>query len=71
MGRILLGAGLVLSAAGLLVLGLERLGLRAGRLPGDLVLRGRGWTVFASLGTSLLLSLLLSLAFYLVAHSRR
>lgn len=71
MGRLLIGAGLVLVVAGLLVLGLERLGLGAGRLPGDFVWRGRSTTVYAPLGTSLLLSILLSLALYAVSKMRR
>jgi hypothetical protein len=71
MGRFLIGAGFVLIAAGLLVVGLERLGLGIGRLPGDFVWRGKHTTVYAPLGTSLLLSVLLSLALYLLSRMRR
>ena len=71
MGRLLIGAGLVLLAAGLLVMGLERLGLGAGRLPGDFVWRGKSTTVYAPLGACLLLSVLLSLALYVVSRIRR
>ena len=71
MGRLLVIAGLVLVAAGLLVMALGRLGLPPGRLPGDLSYRGRHVSVFVPLGTSLLFSVLLTLALYLVARFRR
>ncbi len=71
MGRFLIGAGLVFLLGGLLVLGLERAGLPFGRLPGDLSYRGKNVRIFAPLGTSLLLSVLLSLVLYLLARFRR
>jgi hypothetical protein len=71
MGRVLIGVGLLLVVAGLAVLGLERVGVHPGRLPGDLSYRGRGVTVFAPLGTSLLLSVLLSLVLWIVSHLRK
>lgn len=71
MGRILIGLGLLLVVVGLLFVGLERIGLGAGRMPGDLVFRGRNWTVFAPLGTSIALSILLSLLLYVVSRFRR
>jgi hypothetical protein len=52
-------------------MGLGRLGLPLGRLPGDLSYRGRGFQVFAPLGTSLLLSALLSLLLYGLSRWRR
>lgn len=71
MGRFLISAGLILIAVGLLVIGLQRIGLSVGRLPGDFVWRGKGTTVYAPLGTSLLLSALLSLLLYLLSRMRR
>lgn len=71
MGRLLVILGGVLILAGLMVMGLERLGLGFGRLPGDLVWRGRRSTVYAPLGTSLLLSVLLSLILYALSRFRR
>ncbi len=58
--RILVASGLLLLAAGGLLWLLQR-GLPPGRLPGDLVIRGRRVTIFIPLATSLLLSLLLTL----------
>jgi hypothetical protein len=71
MGRLLIGIGVVLIVAGLLVIGLERVGVGLGSLPGDLVWRGRHSTIYAPLGTCLLLSVLLTLVLYLVNHFRR
>ena len=71
MGRFLIGAGFVLIAVGLLVMGLDRMGLGVGRLPGDFIWRGKHTTVYAPLGTSLLLSVLLSLVLYLLNRMRR
>jgi hypothetical protein len=71
MGRVLASIGVVLVLAGLLLMGLERLGLGIGRLPGDIVWRGRRSTVYAPLGTSVLLSLLLTLLLYALSRFRR
>jgi hypothetical protein len=71
MGRILVAIGGVLVVAGLVVMGLERAGIGLGRLPGDFVWRGRHTTVYAPLGTSLLLSVLLSLLLYALGRMRR
>ena len=71
MGRILILAGIFLITGGLLVIVLSKLGLPLGRLPGDLSWRGKNVSIFAPLGTSLLLSLLLSLALFLFNYLRR
>lgn len=71
MGRFLILLGVALIVIGLLVVGLNRLGLPLGRLPGDLSYRGRNVTVFAPIGTSIALSILLSLILYVVSHLRR
>ncbi len=71
MGRLLVQLGMFLIAYGLLVMGLDRLGLPLGRLPGDFHYGGRNFRVFAPLGTSLLLSALLSLLLYALSRWRR
>lgn len=70
LGRILIFLGLVLVAAGLCVVGLTRLHLPLGRLPGDFSLRGRGWSVSFPLATCILLSVLLSLLFWVINRFR-
>ena len=71
MGRTLILAGVFLIVAGLFVIVLNRAGLPLGRLPGDLSWRGKNVSVFAPLGTSLWLSVLLSLALLLFNYLRR
>lgn len=65
LGRTLLVLGLIVAAigAGLMLAG--RLGVPLGRLPGDVVVRREGFTFYAPLATSLVVSLVLSLLFYL------
>jgi hypothetical protein len=71
LGRLLIGVGLVLLVAGGLLLLLGRTGLPLGRLPGDISYRGKNLSVYFPLGTSILLSVLLSLVFYLLSRFRR
>lgn len=61
LGRLLVCLGGVLMLAGLVVLGLSRLALPWGRLPGDVLVRRGEWTLFAPLGTMVVVSLLLTL----------
>ncbi len=71
LGRLLIGVGLVLLVAGGLLLLLGRTGFPLGRLPGDIAYRGKNLSVYFPLGTSILLSVLLSLVFYLLSRFRR
>jgi DUF2905 family protein len=63
--------GLLLLVAGGLLLLLGRTGLPLGRLPGDISYRGKNMSVYFPLGTSILVSVLLSLVFYLLSRFRR
>ncbi|BDG06971.1 DUF2905 domain-containing protein [Anaeromyxobacter paludicola] len=66
LGRLLLGAGALLVALGLLLLAAERFpGLRIGRLPGDLSVERGNFRFYFPLATSLLLSLALSALLWL------
>jgi len=71
LGRLLIGVGLVLVIAGGLLLLLGRTGFPLGRLPGDISYRGKNLSVYFPLGTSILLSVVLSLVFYLLSRFRR
>jgi len=64
LGVLLLGFGLVLIFAG-------KLHLPMGRLPGDIVYRGKHTTFYFPLMTSILLSVVLSLVLYIVSRMRR
>ena len=74
LARLLLALGIAFLVAGLFVILLNRFnlppGLRPGHLPGDLSWRGRGWSVSVPLATSLLLSLVLSLVFWVIGRLR-
>jgi low affinity Fe/Cu permease len=67
-GRLLIIAGVVLVVLGVLV-SFARV-LRLGALPGDFQWSGRGWQIWVPLGTSILLSLLLTLLLNLFFRRR-
>ena len=64
MARSLIVLGLVIFVAGLLWPYLSQIGL--GRLPGDLVIERRNVTIYFPLMTCLLLSVLFSLALWVI-----
>jgi hypothetical protein len=66
MSRMLVVIGLVLVVAGLLWPWLTRLGL--GRLPGDIVIQREGFTFYAPIVTGLIVSIVLSLIFWLISR---
>lgn len=68
LGRILIIAGAVLIVVGALISLLARLPLPIGRLPGDLVFRGKNWVFYFPLGTCLAVSLVLTLLLWLLAR---
>ena len=61
VGRLLIVGGLVLAGLGLLVVLLDRVPF-LGRLPGDIVIRRGPVTVYAPIVTSILLSILVTIA---------
>ena len=71
LGKALVGIGLLLLLIGVLILFAGRVGLPLGRLPGDIAYRGKNFSFFAPIGTSILVSLLLSAIFYLFSRFRR
>jgi hypothetical protein len=71
LGKILLALGALLVVAGLVFMLLGRTNLPLGRLPGDILYRGKNTTFYFPLATSILLSVLLSLLLYLVGRFRR
>lgn len=71
LGRMLVGLGLLFLTVGGLILLLGKTGLPFGRLPGDIAWRGKQTSFYFPLASSLLLSILLSLIFYLISRFRR
>jgi hypothetical protein len=71
LGRILIVLGGVLILAGIVLVLFGRLHLPLGRLPGDIIYRGKNTTFYFPLATSVLLSVLLTLVLYLIGRWRR
>jgi hypothetical protein len=68
LGKWLLVLGIALAACGSFFLVLGKIGLPIGRMPGDFRVQTDGFTCFFPLGTSILLSVLLTLALNLLAR---
>jgi hypothetical protein len=71
LGRIFVFAGLIFVAAGLLLMLFGRANIPLGRLPGDIVYRGKNTTFYFPLATSILISVALSLILYVVGKLKR
>ena len=68
IGKLLVVVGVVVIAAGLLLMLAGRAHLPLGRLPGDIVYRGKNTTFYFPLVTSIVVSVVLSLILYLVGR---
>jgi uncharacterized protein HemY len=69
-GKMLLVLGLVVAAVGLGLILLGRTNLPIGRLPGDILYRGKQTTFYVPVATSCVISVLLTLVLYLVGRFR-
>ena len=66
LGRTLIIGGVVLLGLGLLLTYGGRLPFRIGRLPGDILIRGKHSVFYFPLATGLLVSVVLSLVLWLI-----
>jgi len=71
LGKLLVFVGGIVVVAGLVLMLLGRTHLPLGRLPGDIVYRGKNTTFYFPLATSLLLSVVLSILLYVIGRMRR
>ena len=71
IAKLLIGIGILCVLLGAALLVAARIGLPLGRLPGDISYRGKNFTVFAPLGTSILVSIVLSAILFLISRFRR
>lgn len=71
IGRLLVVFGIVLVVIGGIVMLLGRSGLPLGRLPGDILYRGKSTTFYFPLATSILLSIVLSAILCLISRFKR
>ena len=63
--------GLALVVIGGIVMLLGRTGLPLGRLPGDVLYRGKNTTFYFPLASSILISVVLSIVLFLIGRLRR
>ena len=71
LGRMLVFVGGLLLVFGLVLILAGKVNLPIGRLPGDIVYRGKHTTFYLPLMTSILLSVILSLVLYVVNRMHR
>jgi len=71
LGKLLVVLGILLVMAGVVLTGLGKTNLPLGRLPGDIVYRGKNTTFYFPLATSVLVSVVLSIVLYVVGRWRR
>jgi Protein of unknown function (DUF2905) len=71
MGKTLVGLGLALAVLGALVMAAARFGMPLGRLPGDFSFKGKNFSFYFPLGTSIAISVAVTVILYLIARMRR
>jgi hypothetical protein len=68
-GKILVFFGLLIAFFGVILIFAGRMHMPVGRLPGDIVYRGKNTTFYFPLATCIVLSIVLSLVLYLVGRA--
>jgi hypothetical protein len=71
LGKLLVLLGGIIVIAGLSLMLLGRANVPIGRLPGDMVYRGKNSTVYFPLTTSILISVVLSVVLVVISRMRR
>jgi hypothetical protein len=67
-GRILIALGLIILAVGVVLTIGEKLPVRLGRLPGDIVIRGRNSAFYFPIVSCLVISAILSFVMWLIGR---
>ncbi len=70
IGKLLLGLGLLLAVIGVVLMLAGRIGLPLGRLPGDIVYKGKHTTVYLPIVTCIVISVVASVLMYLFSRFR-
>jgi ribose/xylose/arabinose/galactoside ABC-type transport system permease subunit len=70
IGKMIVGLGLLVVVLGLVLMVAGRTHLPIGRLPGDILYRGKHTTFYFPLATSIVISVVFSLVLYLIARIR-
>jgi hypothetical protein len=71
LGKLLIALGVAFLVAGVLLTFFGRTNLPLGRLPGDILYRGKHTTFYFPLATSILLSVVLSLVLYILSRWKK
>jgi hypothetical protein len=71
MGRLLVIVGIALVVIGGIVMLLGRTGVPLGRLPGDILYRGKNTTFYFPLASSILISVVLSIVLFFIRRLKR
>jgi Protein of unknown function (DUF2905) len=71
LGKLLLVLGAIIVVTGAMLVVAGRYNLPLGRLPGDIVIRGKNSVFYFPLATSIILSIVLSLIVWLFNRGRR
>jgi hypothetical protein len=68
IGKVLVFFGLLIAFFGVILIFAGRMHLPLGRLPGDIIYRGKHTTFYFPLATSIILSVVLSLVLYFLSR---
>jgi hypothetical protein len=68
-GKLILMTGIIISAIGILIILLGKTGLF--RLPGDIHLEGKNWKVYFPIVTCLIISVVMTVIFWIVHYFRK
>jgi len=71
LGKTLVFIGGLIAAAGVVLMLLGKTNLPLGRLPGDILYRGKHTTFYFPVATSIVVSVVLSLVLYFLGRMRR
>jgi hypothetical protein len=71
LGRTLVFIGALVAVAGIVLILLGKTNLPLGRLPGDILYRGKHTTFYFPLATSIVVSVVLSVVLYFLGRIRR
>ena len=71
LGKMLVFIGALFAAAGIVLMLLGKTNLPLGRLPGDILYRGKHTTFYFPLATSIVVSVVLSIVLYFLGRIRR
>jgi len=71
LGKLLVLLGGIVAVVGLALILIGRTNLPIGRLPGDIVYRGKNTTFYFPLATSIVVSVVLSILLYVIGRLRK